>query len=80
MRCARLLLKELHSDPLRWHQLEKKMFDLCGSHSKFTSTMKCPTSHGYIIKERPSGSRAPYRINLKKVKFKEDGSVNIKIS
>ena len=43
------------------------MFELCGSHSKFTSMTKWLISYVYIIKEGPLGSREPYRINFDKV-------------
>jgi hypothetical protein len=46
----------------------------------FTSIMRWLIGGGYIIKEGPPGSRAPYRINPNKVRFNENGSMNIKIS
>ena len=80
MRYARLILQEVRGGSLRWGELEKRFFEHCGSHSKFISIMRWLIGGGYLIKEGPPRSRAPYRINLNKVRFNENGSVNIKIS
>lgn len=80
MKYAKLSLQEVKGGSLSWGELEKRFFERSGSHSKFISIMRWLIGGGYIIKEGPPGSRAPYRINLDKVRFNEDGFVTIKIS
>jgi hypothetical protein len=78
MRGARLVLQQLMHGPLSWGELERRMLPACGTHWKFAAVMRWLTDEGYIVKEGPLGSRAPYRFNPERVRY-EDGAVIIKI-
>jgi len=79
MRYAKFILRSLHEGPKRWGELEKTFFLRSGSHSRFTSMIRWLVVNGYITKDGPPRSRAPYRINSEEVSFDEDGSISIKI-
>jgi hypothetical protein len=58
IRYAKILLRELGGGPLTWGDLEKRMMELCGTHSKFVSLMKWLIEREYIIKDGPPKTRA----------------------
>jgi len=78
MRYAKIILQELRRGPLHWGEIERKVFSSRGTHWKFTALMRWLTEEGYILKDGPSGTRAPYRFNPGKVQF-SDGEVVIRI-
>lgn len=60
--------------------MERSFFKHYGSHWKFVVIMKWLSDKGYIIKEGPRGSRAPYRINTEKISLDRKGKVSIVVS
>jgi len=79
MKYVKIILLDLQTRSRRWNEIEKRMIELSGSHSKFTSTMRWLIDNEYIIKMGAKGSRKPYRINTDKVTFNDNGLVVIKI-
>lgn len=69
---AKILLRELKHGPLRWGDLSKVMIIHYGTPSKFMTLMKWLVGRGYIVKDGPCRSRAPYRYNPARVQFTDD--------
>ncbi len=55
------------------------MLRQCGTHTKFRNLMRWLTKNDYITKMGGTGTRAPYKTNLKKVKYLLNGESTIKI-
>jgi len=62
---SKAILKTLARHSFCWSDLERKVIDVCPTHSVFARTMQFLLRNGLIKKTGRKGQRTPYRITEK---------------